>query len=170
MPAIDKKISSGNKYSFLLLMLLISAGAIAIPELSRWIHLSQARTAAADWLFHDFLVEDFEDWWYNQQVNGRSISDQYRVLDKDRLGVDYEHYYSEFGAVRLAREPSGPFLVSVAQPSRDAKPTTPPSEALQIPDTRAEILDLRPWEQRVVPSASFLLGSQATLFRSSGDT
>lgn len=155
MPAIDKTISSGNKYSVLLLMLLISAAAIAIPEMMRWMHLSQARTAAADWLVHDFLVEDFEDWWYNQQVNGRPISAQYQVLEKDRLGVDYEHYYSEFGAVRLARDPSGPFLVSVAQPSRDAKPTSAP-DGLQIPDTRADILDLRPWEKRFGPSASFL--------------
>lgn len=161
MPAIDKKISSGKKYSFLLLLLFITAGAIAAPELSRWMHLSQARTAVADWLLHDFLVEDFEDWWYSQQVNGRSISDQYQFLEKDRLGVGYEHYYSEFGAVRLVREASGSFLVSVAQPSRDAIPAPPP-EALQIlqipeiPDARADILYLRPWEQRVVPSASFL--------------
>jgi hypothetical protein len=155
MPAIDKTISSGNRYSILLLMLLISAGAIAIPEMSRWMHLSQARTAAADWLVHDFLVEDFEDWWYNQQVNDRRISDQYQAFEKDRLGVDYEHYYSEFGAVRWTRGPSGSFLVSVAQPSRDAKPAFV-HDGPQIPDTRADILNLRPWEKRIGPSASFL--------------
>ena len=153
MSAIDKTISSGRRYSLLLLMLMISAGAIVAPEAGRWIHLSQARAAVADWVLHDFLSEDFEDWWYDQQVNGRPVTDQYQAFEKDRLSVEYEHYYSGFGAVRLAREPSGSFLVSVAQPSREAKPTP---AAQQIPDTRADILDLRPWRQEVAPSASFL--------------
>src|SRR5260221_2759415 len=153
MPAIDKTISSGRRYSLLLLMLMISAGAIVAPEAGRWTHLSQARAAVADWFLHDFLLEDFEDWWYNQQVSGRSITDQYQAFEKDRLGVEYEHYSTGFGAVRLARAPSGSFLVSAAQPSREAKPTP---ATLQIPDTRADILDLRPWKQEVAPSASFL--------------
>lgn len=153
MPAIDKKVSSGRKYSLLLLMLMISAGAVVASEAGRWIHLSQARAAAADWLLHDFLTEDFEDWWLNQQVNGRLITDQYQAFERDRVGVEYEHYYSDFGAARVAREPSGSFLVSVAQPSREAKPT-PATQG--IPDTRANILDLRPWKQRVAPSPSFL--------------
>jgi hypothetical protein len=136
-------------------MLMISAGAIVAPEAGRWIHLSQARAAVAIWFLHDFLSEDFEDWWYNQQVSGRSVTDRYQAFEKDRLGVEYEHYYTGFGAVRLARNPSDSFLVSVAQPSREAKPSATPA-TLQIPDTRADILDLRPWKQEVAPSASFL--------------
>lgn len=147
MPTVDKKVSGARGYSLILLTLMVAAGVVVASEADRWILLKQARVAVAQWLLHDFIVEDFEDWWLNRQVEKRSIGDAYHAFSGDRLGSGPTHelYYSGFGAARLESSPSR-YFIFIGQPSRDI-PT--PNAKSDIPDTRADIPDLRPWRMQV---------------------
>jgi len=142
MARVDKVVTSGRTYSVVLLTLTIAVATVTAAEVSRLLLLSQARTTLSHWIVCDFLIEDFEDWWYRQKTSGSKVTDQF-VLSADLHG-GRERYYSNFGSAVVVGQGSS-WFIAVRQPARSAGTAGLPN----IPDVRAYIPDLLPWIDEV---------------------
>jgi hypothetical protein len=152
MAKVDKIIAAGRTYSVVLLTLAVAVTTVGTAEFARWLLLSQARAAVAQWIVADLIKDDFEDWWHGQQTKGRSITDPYAYSDWLRNGRDQP--YLGFGSACVRSISATAWSMSVHQPQMPPEycrvPSTKGIPAVpEPPDIRASIPDLLPWARDV---------------------
>lgn len=152
MAKVDKIVAAGRTYSVVLLTLAVAVTAVGTAEFARWLLLSQARAAVAQWIVVDLIKDDFEEWWLGQQTKSRSITDPYTFSDWLRTGRDQP--YSGFGSACVRSISVTAWSISVHEPQMPPEycRVPPPKgipEVPEPPDIRASIPDLLPWARAV---------------------